>query len=81
MADAKRDTVEHKGSFFGDLGILYKSREHRNSLYAVLGIWVYCALNYYIINYYVKYFPGDIFVNFLTMTIAEVLAPLILRFL
>ena len=45
----------------------------------MLGLWIYSAFNYYVIGYYVKYFPGDIFVNFLTMTIAEVISPIVLR--
>jgi hypothetical protein len=58
--------------------ILYVSKEHFKSLIAVLGIWMYSSFNYYLIGYYVKYFPGDVFVNFLMMTIAEVIAPLVL---
>ena len=44
----------------------------------VLGLWIYAAFNYYLIGYYVKYFPGDVFTNFLMMTAAEVLAPIYL---
>ena len=58
--------------------ILSGSTEHLRSLIAVLGIWVYSSFNYYLIGYYVKYFPGDVFVNFLMMTIAEVIAPVVL---
>jgi hypothetical protein len=58
--------------------ILSQSPEHFKSLIAVLGIWVYSAFNYYLIGYYVKYFPGDVFVNFLMMTVAEVIAPIVL---
>ncbi len=69
----------YKNSFFGDLRVLYGSKQHRRSLFAVCGLWVYSAFNYYLIGYYVKYFPGDVFVNFMTMTIAEVIAPICLR--
>lgn len=79
MKEAKLSHVDHHGSFFNDLKILYHSSSHRNSLIGVLGIWIYASFNYYIINYYVKYFPGDIFVNFITMTVAEVIAPIMLR--
>ena len=58
--------------------ILSGSTEHLRSLIAVLGIWIYSSFNYYLIGYYVKYFPGDVFVNFLMMTIAEVIAPIVL---
>ena len=64
-----------------DLMILYVSKEHFKSLIAVLGIWMYASFNYYLIGYYVKYFPGDVFVNFLMMTIAEVISPLVLFFI
>ena len=47
----------------------------------VLGIWVYAAFNYYLIGYYVKYFPGDIFDNYLMMTAAEIIAPVVLFFI
>lgn len=81
LKDAKKDSKGgHKSSFVNDLRILYESPEHRNSLIAVLGIWIYSSFNYYLIGYYVKYFPGDIFTNFLMMTVAEVIAPLALRF-
>lgn len=60
--------------------ILSSSHEHFKSLIAVLGIWIYSAFNYYLIGYYVKYFPGDVFVNFLMMTVAEVIAPICLLF-
>jgi hypothetical protein len=60
--------------------ILYVSKEHFKSLIAVLGIWMYSSFNYYLIGYYVKYFPGDVFVNFLMMTVAEVISPLVLYF-
>lgn len=79
LRDTKNSGTNYKGSFFKDLKVLYGSRQHRRSLYAVVGLWVYAAFNYYLIGYYVKYFPGDVFVNFMTMTIAEVLAPINLR--
>ena len=69
----------YKSTFFGDLKVLYGSRQHKRSLFAVMGLWIYAAFNYYLIGYYVKYFPGDVYVNFMTMTIAEVLAPITLR--
>ena len=59
--------------------ILWNSPEHKRSLIATVGLWCYAAFNYYLIGYYVKYFPGDIFVNFLMMTVAEVIAPIFLR--
>lgn len=80
LKEAKKNYKEHKSSFVNDLRILYESPEHRNSLIAVLGIWIYSSFNYYLIGYYVKYFPGDIFTNFLMMTVAEVIAPIALRF-
>lgn len=64
-----------------DIKILMESPQHLRSLIAVIGLWVYSSFNYYLIGYYVKYFPGDIFVNFLMMTIAEVIAPLLLRYI
>lgn len=59
--------------------ILWNSPEHKNSLIATVALWMYAAFNYYLIGYYVKYFPGDVFVNFLMMTVAEVVAPIYLR--
>jgi hypothetical protein len=47
---------------------------------AVVAIWIYAAFNYYLIGYYVKYFPGDIFTNFLMMTGAEIISPIVLYF-
>jgi hypothetical protein len=47
---------------------------------AVVMIWIYAAFNYYLIGYYVKYFPGDIFTNFLMMTGAEIISPIVLYF-
>ena len=79
LKDAKHGQANRQSSFFKDLKILYNSREHRRSLTAVVGLWIYAAFNYYLIGYYVKYFPGDVFVNFMTMTVAEVLAPITLR--
>ena len=79
LKDAKNLNAAYKSSFFTDLKILFDSPEHRNILIAVLGIWVFASFNYYLINYFVKYFPGDIFENFLMMTIAEVIAPIALR--
>jgi hypothetical protein len=74
---------EHKSksyeqSFFKDLHILWKSTQHQRSLLGVVGLWIYAAFNYYLIGYYVKYFPGDVFTNFLMMTAAEVMAPIYL---
>lgn len=68
----------YKQSLFSDIAILSGSREHFRSLIAVVGLWVYAAFNYYLIGYYIKYFPGDVFFNFLMMTVAEVLAPIYL---
>lgn len=79
--DAKQNYVDHKPAFFNDLKILCESPTHRNSLIAVLGLWMYSSFNYYLIGYYVKYFPGDIFINFFMMTIAEVMAPIMLRYI
>jgi hypothetical protein len=80
LKDAKVHSFHgYKSSFFGDLRVLYGSKQHRRSLFAVCGLWIYSAFNYYLIGYYVKYFPGDVFVNFMTMTIAEVIAPICLR--
>jgi len=78
-----KDSGSHNyhSSFFSDLKILIDSPEHRNSLIAVIGIWIYSSFNYYLIGYYVKYFPGDIFTNFLMMTVAEVIAPIALRYI
>lgn len=80
LKDAKKNSVEYKASFIKDIKILYDSPEHRKSLIGVLGIWIYSSFTYYLIGYYVKYFPGDIFTNFLMMTIAEIIAPITLRF-
>ena len=70
--------VNYKQSFFHDMKILSQSEEHFRSLVAVLGLWIYAAFNYYLIGYYVKYFPGNIFFNFMMMTVAEVIAPIYL---
>jgi hypothetical protein len=70
--------TDHKQSFFNDMAILCRSREHMRSLIAVSALWIYAAFNYYLIGYYVKYFPGDVFTNFLMMTAAEILAPIYL---
>ena len=81
LKESKSHCAEYKGSFFKDLNILIGSREHKRSLIAVVGLWIYAAFNYYMIGYQVKYFPGDVYVNFMTMTIAEVLAPIVLRYI
>jgi hypothetical protein len=60
------------------LKILYNSPQHFRSLIAVVGIWIYAAFNFYLLGFYVKYFPGDVFTNFLVMTFAEVIAPIVL---
>jgi Na+/melibiose symporter-like transporter len=79
LIQRKEETFHvHKQSFFKDMHILIKSREHLRSLIAVCALWIYAAFNYYLIGYYVKYFPGDVFTNFLMMTAAEVLAPIYL---
>jgi hypothetical protein len=58
--------------------ILMRSTQHAKSLVGVVSLWIYAAFNYYLIGYYVKYFPGDVFTNFLMMTAAEVMAPIYL---
>ena len=82
MVDAleqhKHSISEHKQGCFHDIMILYNSPQHFRSLLGVLGLWMYSAFNYYLIGYYVKYFPGDVFDNFMMMTIAEVIAPIVL---
>jgi hypothetical protein len=64
----------------GDLQIIYNSPEHFRSMIGVIMIWIYAAFNYYLIGYYVKYFPGDVFTNFLMMTGAEIVSPIVLYF-
>jgi len=80
LREEKGHCIERKSTFIKDLKVLYGSRQHRRSLFAVVALWIYSAFNYYLIGYYVKYFPGDVFVNFMTMTVAEVAAPIVLRF-
>jgi hypothetical protein len=77
----KMDSKQSKNNCFGDLSILYQSQEHFKSMIGVVVIWIYAAFNYYLIGYYVKYFPGDIFTNFLMMTGAEIVAPIVLYFI
>jgi hypothetical protein len=76
----KEGVKQTKGSCFGDLAILYNSPVHLKSMIGVVVIWIYAAFNYYLIGYYVKYFPGDIFTNFLMMTGAEIISPIVLYF-
>lgn len=75
----KNNGTNYNSAFFKDLKVLYNSTQHRRSLIAVGGLWIYAAFNYYLIGYYVKYFPGDVYVNFMTMGVAEILAPVVLR--
>ena len=79
LKEAKSLVTDKKSTFIKDLKILYSSHQHKRSLYAVCALWIYSAFNYYLIGYYVKYFPGDVFVNFMTMTVAEIIAPITLR--
>ncbi len=71
--------IEYKQNFFSDLKIIIDSEDHLKCLLGVLGLWIYSAFNYYLIGYYVKYFPGDVFYNFMMMTVAEVISPIYLR--
>lgn len=37
-------------------------------------MWATCSFNYYMINLYVKYLPGDIYINCLAGALAELVA-------
>ena len=48
----------------------------KNNFALMCGVWVMCSLSYYIINFYMKYLDGSIFVNTHTSAMAKVVATL-----
>jgi hypothetical protein len=49
----------------------------RSNLVFSAVIWCALIVNYYIVAFYLKYFPGDIFQNSFTMAFSDIIAYLI----
>ena len=79
LKEVKADYPNNKISLLEHIKIMQQSEVHRRSLIGVVGIWTYASFNYYFIGYYVKYFDGDIYVNYLMMTVADFAGPILLR--
>ena len=43
----------------------------RNNLMIMTLCWLTCAFDFYLVNFYVKYFPGNIYLNQLTKVVSE----------
>lgn len=46
---------------------------------AVVGFWCFSCFSFYLIGFYVKYFPGNVFVNFAMIGFADAFANLMNR--
>jgi hypothetical protein len=46
-----------------NLAVMCQSRTLRNNLAAMCSIWAVSGFCFYLIDFYVKYFPGSVFVN------------------
>jgi Na+/melibiose symporter-like transporter len=56
---------------------LCNNKNLRNNLIFSSVIWCALIVNYYIVAFYLKYFPGDIYQNSLTMALSDILSYLI----
>ncbi len=50
-----------------------------NNLIAMIGMWSISAFSYYLVGLYIKYFPGNIYVNYSMLGIADMAASFHLR--
>ena len=48
---------------FQNLKIMYGNMNLRTNLMAMCIIWSVSGFNYYMLDFYVKYFPGNVFLN------------------
>jgi hypothetical protein len=61
------------------LGVLFGQKLFRNNLIAAALFWSFSSFGYYLVGFYTKYSPGNVFVNFGALGVADMLAGSILR--
>ena len=60
-----------------ELADLLKDRIYRVNLIIMILSWSASSFCFYIIGFYIKYIPGDIFVNMITTCIADVISSIV----
>ena len=58
----------------GSIKELIKDKDSRNNLLLSLVIWSVSCFNFYLLTFYLKYFPGNIFQNSLSFAVADIIA-------
>ncbi len=71
---SSRNSVNIEGTRLGDL---CKNIRTRSNLIFSAVIWCALIVNYYILAFYLKYFPGNIFVNSFSMAGSDILSYLL----
>lgn len=68
-AEAKKDEKDDQS-----IGALFAEPVLLANLIASCFTWLFASFNFYLITFYLKYFPGNVFVNSLCFAVADALA-------
>lgn len=49
------------------------------NLMAVIVFWSFSSFSFYLIGFYIKYFPGNVYANFTMLGCADILASITVR--
>jgi hypothetical protein len=58
---------------------LIQNKTHLKNIVAVMGFWAIFSFSYYLVGFFIKYFPGNIFVNFAMFGLADICASFNIR--
>lgn len=65
----EEEEVEERG-----LIELWKNRQLKINLICSCMVWLHGSFNFYMLTFYLKYFPGNIFVNAMSFAAADLIA-------
>lgn len=59
-----------------DLAGIWRDRIYRRNLIMMIIFWISCTACFYLMGYYIKYIPGNIYFNVFFMAIGDLLSPI-----